>query len=187
MYGSIRMTQDKQLDPWQIAPPQLEDVYNHEDALVVGCMLISMLKRADRVKMACIAQLVNVIAPIMTQNGGPAWKQTIYYPYMHASIFGRGTVLVPLVKSPKYDSKDFTDVPYLETVAVHNEEKEEVTIFAVNRNLDEALPFEIDLRSFGAFRVIEHIVLEHEDLKMTNTADAPNRVTPHTCRQCRYR
>ncbi|WP_171056529.1 alpha-N-arabinofuranosidase [Paenibacillus sinopodophylli] len=172
--------QDKELEPWQIAPPQLEDVYTHEDALVVGCMLISMLKRADRVKMACIAQLVNVIAPIMTQNGGPAWKQTIYYPYMHASIFGRGTVLVPLVKSPKHDTKDFTDVPYLETVAIHNEEKEEVTIFAVNRNINEALPFEIDLRSFGAFTIIEHIVLEHEDLKTTNTVEAPNRVTPHT-------
>lgn len=170
---------DKKLDPWQIAPPQLEDIYNHEDALVVGCMLISMLKRADRVKMACLAQLVNVIAPIMTQNGGPAWKQTIYYPYMHASIFGRGTALVPLVKSPKYDTRDFSDVPYLEAVAVHNEEKEEVTIFAVNRKLDEALLFEIDLRSFGACQIIEHIVLESDDLKATNTVDAQNRVKPH--------
>ena len=104
---------DRKIEPWSIAPPQLEDIYNHEDALLVGCMLISMLKRADRVKMACLAQLVNVIAPIMTANGGAAWKQTIYYPYMHASVFGRGTVLVPLIKSPKYDAKDYTDVPYL--------------------------------------------------------------------------
>ena len=87
---------DRKIEPWSIAPPQLEDIYNHEDALLVGCMLITMLKRADRVKMACLAQLVNVIAPIMTANGGAAWKQTIYYPYMHASVFGRGTVLVPL-------------------------------------------------------------------------------------------
>nr|WP_274654979.1 alpha-N-arabinofuranosidase [Paenibacillus humicola] len=171
--------QDRKLDPWTVAPPQLEDIYNHEDALLVGCMLISMLKRADRVKMACMAQLVNVIAPIMTANGGPAWKQTIYYPYMHASRFGRGTVLVPLVKSPKYDAKDYTDVPYLESVAVHNEEAGEVTIFAVNRHLSEPLPFEIDLRSFGGFRLVEHIVLEHEDLKAANTIDAPDRVKPH--------
>lgn len=172
--------QDSKIDSWSIAPPQLEDIYNHEDALLVGCMLISMLKRADRVKMACLAQLVNVIAPIMTENGGAAWKQTIYYPYMHASIFGRGTVLVPLVKSPKHDTKQYTDVPYLESVAVHNEEKNEVTIFAVNRHLSESLSFEIDLRSFGAFQLIEHIVLENDDLKASNTAANPDNVKPHT-------
>lgn len=170
---------DRKIEPWSIAPPQLEDIYNHEDALLVGCMLISMLKRADRVKMACLAQLVNVIAPIMTANGGAAWKQTIYYPYMHASVFGRGTVLVPLIKSPKYDAKDYTDVPYLEAVAVHNEEKAEVTIFAVNRHLEEALPLELDLRSFGASQVIQHIVLENENLKAANTIDAQDRVKPH--------
>lgn len=172
--------QDTKIEPWSIAPPQLEDIYNHEDALLVGCILISMLKRADRVKMACLAQLVNVIAPIMTENGGAAWKQTIYYPYMHASIFGRGTVLVPLVKSPKHDTKQYTDVPYLESVAVHNEEKGEVTVFAVNRHLSESLAFGIDLRSFGAFQIIEHIVLENDDLKAANTASNPNNVKPHT-------
>ena len=171
---------DQKIEPWSIAPPQLEDIYNHEDALLVGCMLITMLKRADRVKMACFAQLVNVIAPIMTANGGAAWKQTIYYPYLHASVFGRGTVLVPLIKSPKYDAKDYTDVPYLEAVAVHNEEKQELTIFAVNRHLEESIAFDIDLRSFGQGRILEHIVLENEDLSASNTADAPNCVTPHT-------
>ncbi|OAS20595.1 alpha-N-arabinofuranosidase [Paenibacillus oryzisoli] len=171
---------DRIIEPWSIAPPQLEDIYNHEDALLVGCMLISMLKRADRVKMACLAQLVNVIAPIMTANGGAAWKQTIYYPYLHASVFGRGTVLVPLIKSPKYDAKDYTDVPYLEAVAVHNEDASELTIFAVNRHLAEALPLEMDLRSFGSFHIVEHIVLEHEDLKASNTLEAPDRVKPHS-------
>lgn len=171
--------QDKQLEPWTIAPPQLEDVYTHEDALVVGCMLISMLKRADRVKMACLAQLVNVIAPIMTQNGGPAWRQTIFYPYMHASVFGRGKALVPLLKSPKYDAADFTDVPYIESIAIHNEESNEVTVFAVNRHLEGAITFDIDLRSFGTFELIEHIVLENDDLKATNTAEAES-VKPHS-------
>ncbi|PWV88447.1 alpha-N-arabinofuranosidase [Paenibacillus cellulosilyticus] len=170
---------DRKMDPWQIAPPQLEDVYNHEDALVVGTMLIAMLKHSDRVKMACLAQLVNVIAPIMTSNGGGAWRQTIFYPYMHASVFGRGKALVPLVQSDKYDTKEITDVPYLESIAIHNEEKEEVTIFAVNRHLEESLPFEIDLRSFGSATVIEHIVLESDDLKAVNTELQPNRVVPH--------
>jgi alpha-N-arabinofuranosidase len=170
---------DQKLDPWQIAPPQLEDVYNHEDALVVGCMLISLLKHANRVKVACLAQLVNVIAPIMTENGGASWRQTIFYPFMHASIYGRGTALVPLIQSPKYDTKEITDVPYLESIAVHNEEKGEVTVFAVNRHLEEALPLEVDLRSFEGFTLLEHIVLESDDLKAYNTSAAPNRVAPH--------
>lgn len=171
---------DKKLDPWQIAPPQLEDVYTMEDALVVGCLLISLLKHADRVKMACLAQLVNVIAPIMTENGGSAWAQTIFYPYMHASLYGRGQSLVPLVQSPKYDTKSITDIPYLESIAVHNEENGEVTIFAVNRHLEESLSFEADLRSFGDCTLIEHLVLENDDLKAVNTASAPNRVQPHS-------
>jgi len=171
---------DNKIEPWTIAPPQLEDIYNHEDALLIGTMLISLLKRADRVKMACLAQLVNVIAPIMTENGGAAWKQTIYYPYMHASLFGRGTALVPLIHSPKYDTKDYTDVPYIDAVAVLNEEREEITVFAVNRHLSEDIVFDIDFRSFGAFQFIEHIVLEHDDLKAVNTASEPNKVKPHT-------
>src|SRR5699024_12058655 len=72
--------QDQKIEPWSVAPPQLEDVYTFEDALLVGSMLNTLLKHSDRVKMACMAQLVNVIAPIMTETGGGAWKQTIFYP-----------------------------------------------------------------------------------------------------------
>ncbi|RKP57411.1 alpha-N-arabinofuranosidase [Cohnella endophytica] len=171
---------DKKIEPWQVAPPQLEDVYTMEDALVVGCLLIALLKHSDRVRMACLAQLVNVIAPIMTENGGDAWAQTIFYPYMHASVYGRGQALVPLVQSPKYDTKEITDIPYLESIAVYNEEANEVTIFAVNRDLKHSLPLEVDLRSFGGCRVLEHLVLENDDLKSTNTARQPERVAPHS-------
>lgn len=170
---------DKKLEPWQVAPPQLEDIYTMEDALVVGTMLITLLKHADRVKIACLAQLVNVIAPIMTQNGGAAWAQTIYYPYMHGSVYGRGYVLNPAVSCPVYDSKEFNDVPVLEAAAVANEENEELTIFAVNRDLEDVLQLECDIRSFDGYQVVEHIVLEHENIKAANTADNPYNVTPH--------
>ncbi len=170
---------DKKIEPWTIAPPQLEDIYTFEDALVVGSLLITLLKHADRVKMACLAQLVNVIAPIMTSNGGGAWRQTIFYPYMHASIYGRGTVLDTIVSSPLYDSKDFTDVPVLETTAVFNEEKEELVIFALNRDMSEELKLECDLRDFDGYKVIEHIVLENEDVKAVNTESDPYNVAPH--------
>ncbi|PMC40224.1 alpha-N-arabinofuranosidase [Bacillus sp. UMB0899] len=169
---------DKKIEPWSIAPPQLEDVYNFEDALLVGSMLMTMLKHSDRVKMACMAQLVNVIAPIMTNNKGGAWKQTIFYPYQHVSMYGRGVALQPVISSPKYDSKEFTDVPYLDSIAVHNPEKEELTIFALNRSLEESLSLECDVRSFSDYQIIEHIVLENEDLKAVNTLEE-QAVAPH--------
>jgi alpha-N-arabinofuranosidase len=168
---------DRQITPWSVAPPLLEDIYTFEDALLVGSMLITLLKHADRVKIACLAQLVNVIAPIMTEKGGPAWKQTIFYPYMHASVYGRGVALQAQISSPKYDSKDFTDVPYLDAAVVHLEEAEEVTIFAVNKHQTESLNLQCDMRSFEGYHVLEHIVLEHENMKATN--QGREQVTPH--------
>ena len=171
---------DKKLEPWSVAPPQLEDIYTMEDALLVGSMLITLIRNADRVKIACIAQLVNVIAPIMTSNSGGAWRQTIFYPFMHASAFGRGQVLRPVIKSPLYDSKDFTDVPCLDSVAVENEEKEELTVFAVNRGMSEALLLEADIRGFSGYTVKEHTIMEHTDIKAVNTESNPYNVAPRS-------
>lgn len=160
----------KIVDKWIEAPPILEDVYNMEDALVVGLSLITLLKNADRVKIACLAQLVNVIAPIMTETGGSAWRQTIFFPFMHASAWGRGTVLRCPVVCEKYSAKDIDDVPYLDSVAVHNKEKNELTIFAVNRNLNEHLELQADLYGYSDYRFVEHICMSNADLKAVNSA-----------------
>lgn len=168
--------QDKKLEKWVEKPHQLEDVYNMEDALLVGSMLITLLRHCDRVKMACMAQLVNVIAPIMTSDTG-AWRQTIFYPYMHASTFGNGTVLNTLVKSPVYDSK-YGEAPYLDCVIVNNEEKGELVVFAVNKDLTEDMEVTCDLRQFADYTIKEHLVLHDEDLKAVNTEENPNRITP---------
>jgi len=160
--------------PWQVAPPLLEDVYTFEDALLVGQMLITLLKNSDRVKIACLAQLVNVIAPIMTKNDGGAWKQTIYYPFYHASNFGRGIALHTIISSPKHDTKNFTDIDDIVSVAVYNDEKDELTIFASNRNLSEDILLTADIRSFGDYKLWEHIVLVSDDLKAVNTIDSEN-------------
>ena len=169
--------QDKKIEKWTSAPPMLEDIYNMEDALVVGCMLITLLKNADRVRVACLAQLVNVIAPIMTEPGGRAWRQTIFYPFMHASLYGRGTVLHCPVQAERYDSREYEGIPYLETVAVHNEEGEELTIFAVNRNLKEPMELEADIHGFEHYTLKEHISLHHQDLYAANSA-AEEKVLP---------
>jgi alpha-N-arabinofuranosidase len=164
-------------DKWNRALPLLEDVYNFEDALLVGSMLITFLRNADRVKIACMAQLVNVIAPIMTRNGGGAWAQTIYWPLMQASLYGRGTALRPVVDGPVYDCRDFSDVPLLDATATLGDDGS-VTLFAVNRDLHEDIALNVDLRGFGDLRVIEHSVLHHDDLKAVNTETAPDTVSP---------
>jgi len=160
-----------QNQPWQTAPPLLEDIYTFEDALLVGLMLITLLKHADRVKMACLAQLVNVIAPIMTEkNGGRAWKQTIYYPFLYTSRYGRGVVLQPVIRTPVHDTLTHEKVTDIESVPVWNEEKEELAIFAVNRNIREPLELVVDVRGFQDYKVLEHIVLENDDMKAANGA-----------------
>jgi len=166
-------------EKWSVAPPQLEDIYNFEDALVVGCLLMTLLKHCDRVKMACLAQLVNVIAPIMTENnenGGRCWAQTIFYPFMHASQYGRGTVLDARIESPTYDTRRRKDIPYLETCCVKNDG--EITVFAVNRSLDEDLAIECDLSAFGADSIAEQLYMTNDDMKAINTADNPDNVVP---------
>ncbi|MFN2201912.1 MAG: alpha-N-arabinofuranosidase, partial [Caldilineaceae bacterium] len=169
---------DREIEPWQEAPPLLEDAYTFEDALMVGTMLITLMKHADRVKIACQAQLVNVIAPIMTAIGGPAWRQTIFYPYLHAARYGHGVALDVRVKSPVYDDAEFDAVPYLEAVAVWDQHSDSLTLFALNRDLKSPLPIEADVRAFSRYRVLEQIVLAHRDLKAVNTRDNPANVVP---------
>jgi alpha-N-arabinofuranosidase len=169
---------DREQQPWQEAPPLLEDFYTLEDALVVGSMLISLIKHCDRVRMACLAQLVNVIAPIFTATGGGIIKQTTFFPFQHASRYGRGVALDLRVQSTCYDDREFGAVAHLEAVGVFGEERGELTVFAVNRDLENELDLECDLRDFAGFRVAEHIALTHADLRACNSFDAPREVWP---------
>ena len=162
---------------WNRALPLLEDVYNFEDALLVGAMLITFLRNSDRVKIACMAQLVNVIAPIMTRSGGGVWAQTIYWPLMHASHYGRGTALRPVIKSPTYDCTDYEQVPFVDATAVEGDDGS-VTVFAINRSMEEDILLESDLRGFGTLEIAEHIVLHHDDVKAVNTEENPDNVKP---------
>src|SRR5277367_5480483 len=163
---------------WPHAPRLLEDIYNFEDALQVGCILNTFIRRSDVVKIACIAQLVNVIAPIMTEPGGAAWRQTIFYPYFFASVYGRGEALQLSVKSPGYDSEVADNVPYLDIAGVHDEAGKTLTFFAVNRHASESLDLELDLQGFGKARIVDHQVMTNADLGAVNTLSAPLTVAP---------
>jgi len=164
---------------WPIAPHLLEEVYNFEDALLVGGVLTTLMNHADRVKVACLAQLVNVIGPIMTEPGGPAWRQTIFHPFAQAAKWGRGTVLRPLLNSPGYAHAKLGTLPYLVASVVDDASTGTTAVFVLNRHPTEAMALQVNLRALGAERLlVEAQQLHHADLAATNTAAHPNTVVP---------
>jgi alpha-N-arabinofuranosidase len=161
-----------------------------EDALAFGGCCISLLNHADRITAACLAQLVNAIAPIMTETGGPAWRQTIFHPFAHFSRMGRGRVLQTLVASPTYSARyndpngpideffPLPTVPYLKLAAVHDDKAGTLTLFALNRSLNEELPLELLAGGFKTLSVKQALQLCDPDLKAINSKDQPERIAP---------
>ena len=165
-------------EKWSMSPPRLEDIYNFEDALLVGSMMITLLRHCDRIKIACLAQLVNVIAPIFTENGGRIFKQTTFYPFEHLSNYGRGVALNPIIDCPKYDCKEFTDVPYLESIATMAEDESELTLFCVNKSQDESVVLDLNMLDIDGMKAVEFISMDGYDKKAENSFDKEI-VCPH--------
>jgi alpha-N-arabinofuranosidase len=163
---------------WQEAPAQLEQPYRLIDTIVFGSLLITLLKNAARVRIACVAQLVNVIAPIMTEPGGSSWKQGTYFPLLHGSRFGRGELVSLQVQSPDYETREFGRVPYIEAVATRNPESGEVTIFAINRHLAESIELQAQLLGATGYQLKEHITVSGDEPECVNTADRPDAIKP---------
>jgi alpha-N-arabinofuranosidase len=159
-------------------PALIEDVYDVHDAVVVGSLLITLLRHADRVGIACQAQLVNVIAPILTRAGGPAWRQTIFYPFADASRWARGEVLRVEPRVERQSTADHDDVPLVDAVAIWDEEAGTLTLLAVNRSRDQQARLDVDARAFPGLAPSEATVLAHEDPTTTNTEVDPDAVRP---------
>jgi alpha-N-arabinofuranosidase len=160
----------------QNAPHLLEEVYNLEDALLVGGLINSLIRKADRVKLACLAQLVNVIAPIMTNANG-LLRQTIYYPYSWALEFARGAALELLVESPTYEVSGTGPVGYVDVAATANPETGKLAFFLLNRDLTKSHTVEIVWEG-STPHATDAILLTGSDLKASNTFEAPSRVAP---------
>jgi alpha-N-arabinofuranosidase len=166
--------------PWQVGPPVGEEAYIAADAIAVGSMLLTLMRNCERVRMACIAQLVNVLAPIMTENGGRMWKQTIWYPFAQASAFGRGELVYtsergPMISTPRYGAQ-----PSVETIVTKEPESGVTTVFAVNRSVSEAVPLRVELKGDGKHQLTLTSRLHDDDPYAGNTADAPNSVVPRS-------
>jgi alpha-N-arabinofuranosidase len=187
-YRTRRSREDRVKEHWPVAPPILEEIYNIKDALAFGGACISLLNHADRVKAACLAQLVNVIAPITTETGGPAWRQTIFWPFADFATLGRGRVLRARVDCPTYSATYYDprgkeelrfplpEVPYLKLAATHAEGT--LTLFALNRHLNEPMEIRMTARGFGDVSLERGHSLHDTDLDAANTKDKPDRVRP---------
>ncbi len=161
---------------WTEAPHLIEEVYNLEDALVVAQWLNVFLRKADVLKIACIAQIVNVIAPILTKRNDML-KQTIYYPLLMFSQMASGASLDLLVESPRYETKKFGDMPLLDVSAAYDAAAGQNTIFIVNRSQTDRVPLEINWQDIAPKRISSAHQLAGHDPKAANTWDNPNQLT----------
>src|ERR1035437_4734208 len=163
----------------QEAPHLLEEVYNLEDALLVGGLINSLMRNADRVKLACLAQLVNVIAPIMTDANG-LFQQTIYYPYSWALQLARGAVLNLLVESSTYEVSGLDPVAYVDAAGSYDPSSGKLSLFILNRELAKSHDVEVVWEDSAPTRVISANLLTGDDLKASNSFAAPQRIAPQS-------
>ncbi len=168
----------KVTDPWPVAPRQLEDVYTVADAVVVGGLLISLLRHTDRVHAASQAQLVNVIAPMMTEPGGASWKQTIFHPFALTSQHAAGQVLRAAVDAPTVATPRFGDVPVVDATVTHDPATGDVVLFVVNRSLEEAVSIDVPVRAFGDVDVVEALTYANDDYLWQATETDSTSVLP---------
>jgi alpha-N-arabinofuranosidase len=168
------------------APKLLEEVYNLEDALLVGGFINTLVRNSDRVRVACLAQLVNVIAPLVTNDTG-VLRQSIFYPYSWALQYARGRALDVRIESETYPIRaqglqaDFArnaDVPFMDVVATRNPQNAEACVLMLNRDLDAEREVVLEWRETTPTRVLACETLTGKDLKAFNTFEQPQRVVP---------
>lgn len=163
---------------WPVASRILEDRYNVTDAVVVGGLLISLLNHSDRVTSASIAQLVNVIAPIMTEPGGPAWRQTTFHPFAQTAALAHGRALQVALDAPTVPTTVFGDVPTVDAAVTIDGDR--ATVFVVNRDLDSPISFVIDTSGIGHGGQVTARGIWDADRHAANTLEEPDRVTLRT-------
>jgi alpha-N-arabinofuranosidase len=162
----------------QVAPHLLEEIYNLEDALLVGGLINSLIRSSNRVRIGCLAQLVNVIAPIMTNADG-FYRQTIYHPYSWALQFAQGTALdVHVDPGPTYEVPKFGQVPYVDVAGTWYSADNSVSLFLLNRDLAKPHQVEVHWGDIAASKLLSASVITGTDLKAVNSFGSPNNVAP---------
>jgi alpha-L-arabinofuranosidase len=126
---------------------RLEEKYDLQDALAIATFLNSLVRNAHIVKMANIAQLVNVIAPIMITND-KLWKQTTYYPLQLFATNCYGESVDSYVQSDTFNAAKYKGVPYLDVSSAYNTKNQALVINVVNRHPSKAIETTIE-NQFG--------------------------------------
>ncbi|TDW70649.1 arabinosylfuranosidase ArfA [Kribbella pratensis] len=175
-YGERSRRTDGPHDQWEVAPRRIEDEYNATDAVVVGNLLISLLRHSDRVGVACLAQLANVIAPIMTEPGGAAWRQPTFHPFAITSRLAAGQVLRVETDSPLTTTEKYGEVAAVDAVATYDDGK--VAIFAVNRSTEGPIEVTVDVSRTGVTTIAEALIMHAADPLAVNSATDPDHVVP---------
>ena len=173
-YLDEHQASDEVNDEWRIAPRQLEDVYSVADAVVLGNLMITLLKNHDRVASASLAQLVNVIAPIMTEPGGAAWRQTTFFPFSVTSRLAKGEILKPRIDAGTYETKVYGEAPLVDSVVTTD--GTDSAVFLVNRSQTEAITVTVDVAELGASTIAETVTVWDDDVYAKNTLADQNRV-----------
>ncbi len=161
---------------WKEAPALCEEVYNLEDALVVAQYLNAFIRRADVVKIACIAQIVNVIAPLLTRREG-LLVQSTYYPFQLMAEHTRGKSLRTQLESPLYMAGDRGETPVLD-VSASLAQDGALAVFVVNRSQTDAVTLDIHLTDVRASAVLGLDILCGDDPKAANSWETPDLLTP---------
>ncbi len=172
----------------QFAPPLLEEVYNLEDALLVGGMVNTLIRQAERVRIGCLAQIINVIAALVT-NDESVLRQTIYYPYAWGIEYAQGDVLDLLVESETYPiernySASYVNqpsprpetAPYIDVAATLDPDDGNCSVLLLNRDLEGDREVELRFEGLAPSKVLAFETITGPDLKAANTFANPNNV-----------
>jgi alpha-L-arabinofuranosidase len=178
VWYKARTDEDHSKPGWPTAPRLIEEIYDLQDALMVGGALITLLNNSNRVKVACLAQLVNVIGAIFTEPGGPAWRQTIFHPFKLVTQHAHGIVLQPKVESGSFETVTAGKVDQLLASALHDVQRDRIALFLLNRDTSSPVEVSIDLRAFPDVIGCEAIEIAGSDLLVTNTSQTPYAVQP---------
>jgi alpha-N-arabinofuranosidase len=153
---------------WKEAPHILEEVYNVEDAIVCAQYLAAFIRRADLVKVACIAQIVNVIAPIMTKTDG-ILVQSIYHPFELISKNANGLSLRPSIDGPTYKAGDRGDAPVIDAAASFDPATGEASVFVTNRKIDDAATVTVAFSDRVVTKILSGEGIGGQDPKLFNS------------------
>ena len=168
---------DPVLGSWEEAPHLAEEIYNLEDALVVAQWLNVFLRKSHVLKIACVAQIVNVISWLHTRPDG-VLKHPSYYAFKLVSNHARGEALDIHVKAPALETKEYDAVPTLDVSASYHAETGEGTVFLVNRSQTESVLTDLVWQDGQALAIDRAWRLAGSDPKAVNSWESPEQITP---------